>query len=589
MQPRLPHVRRSQACPFPGLLVWLCATVWSSAGSPLDILIAPKFSGQTLQGDSLRYQNAAGESFSFTRVSWLASGLALQRDDGSWLELTNQFAWFDLERQRTSWSVSDVPAGPYRSLRFDVGLGQTENHAIPSQFGAEHPLNPNLNRLHWNWQGGYVFMALEGRWRDASGRVDGWSFHFANDTNRTRITLPAALFLTNGTKMEVGLDLATLLNAPRALSFSKDGSSTHSREGDPIATALRANLPGAFSVDKVIASAASNTPKEGITRLYMPKRYTPHPFLMSAMFPIPDLPLDNPLMDERIDLGEKLFNERGLSKDGTVSCASCHDSKQALSDPRRYSIGVRGQVGTRNAMPLINLAWRTSFFWDGRAPSLRSQALMPIQDPTEMDETLEHVGKKLAAQSDYPPRFTAAFGSPEITGEKIGLAIESFLLTKTSYDSKFDRALKGAAELSVSEKRGFELFMTEYDPRREQYGADCFHCHGGPLFQSQAFANNGLDAGFSDIGRAKVTGKASDIGKFAIPSLRNVALTAPYMHDGRFKTLEEVIEHYSSGIKRSDTLDPNLAKHPDAGIGLSESDKRALVDFLRSLTDPRFQ
>ncbi len=147
-------------------------------------------------------------------------------------------------------------------------------------------------------------------------------------------------------------------------------------------------------------------------------------------------------------------------------------------------------------------------------------------------------------------------------GPRPALALEAYLLTLTSFDSKFDRALKGESQLTPEEQRGFELFMTENDSRRQQYGADCFHCHGGPLFQSQTFANNGLDANFKDKdhGRAGVTGREADSGKFATPSLRNVALTAPYMHDGRFQTLDEVITHYSSGIKRSATLDPNLAK-----------------------------
>ena len=239
-------------------------------------------------------------------------------------------------------------------------------------------------------------------------------------------------------------------------------------------------------------------------------------------------------------------------------------------------------------MPLFNLAWKTSFFWEGRAPSLRAQALMPIQDHTEMDESLTNVVAKLSARTNYPALFTAAFGSPEITTEKIGLSIESFLLTLTSFDSKFDRALRGETELTADEKRGFELFMTEYDPRREQFGADCFHCHGGALFQSQTFANNGLDSDFADAGRPKVTGKDSDKGKFSTPSLRNIALTAPYMHDGRFATLEEVVEHYSTGVKRSATLDPNLAKHPEGGIRLNKADKVALVAFLLTLTDEKY-
>ncbi len=537
---------------------------------------------------------------------------------------------------------------------------------------ADHPLNPNLNGLHWNWQGGYILLALEGRWspvaasrqsaalqnnsaallRDAATKLDGFSFHFANDTNRTRINLAAAFDLTRDTRLELDFDLAPLLNAPRPISFAKDGSSTHSREGDPIAAALKANLPGAFRMRRVGRMDAKDRAPAFAKPLYLPEKFTPYRFTMSAVFPMPDLPRDNPLIEERVALGEKLFHEPKLSRDNTVSCASCHNQRAAFTDPRRYSVGVRQQLGTRNAMPLFNLAWRNSFFWDGRAPSLRAQALMPIQDHTEMDESLTNVVAKLSAPArralpltpalspaerengiqspdketraelprradflplpegegrgegkrdmnpsgrassatapGYPTRFTAAFGLPEITPEKIGLALETFVLTLTSFDSKFDRAFRGETQLTDTEKRGFELFMTEYDPRRDQYGADCFHCHGGALFQSQTFANNGLDATFTDRGRAKITGKISDEGKFSTPSLRNIALTAPYMHDGRFTTLEEVVTHYSSGVQRSATLDPNLAKHPDGGLHLSAEDQRALVAFLKTLTDEKF-
>ena len=284
-------------------------------------------------------------------------------------------------------------------------------------------------------------------------------------------------------------------------------------------------------------------------------------------------------------MGKELFHETSLSRDGSISCASCHKAGAAFSDPRRFSAGVRQQLGVRHAMPLFNLAWKHEFFWDGRAPSLRAQTLMPIRDHAEMDESLTNAAAKLAARTRYSAAFQAAFGSTEITPEKISLALEQFLLTLTSFDSKFDRAMRGAEKMSAEEKRGFQLFSTEYNPRRGQFGADCFHCHGGALFQSQTFANNGLDAEFQDTGRAKVTGKDSDQGKFAVPSLRNVELTGPYMHDGRFATLEEAVAHYCTGIKRSATLDPNLAKHPNGGVPLTEADQKALVAFLKTLTD----
>ena len=188
---------------------------------------------------------------------------------------------------------------------------------------------------------------------------------------------------------------AALLNAPRPLSFVKDGASTHSRDGDAIAAALAANLPGAFHVRQIESSASDVSKSMAIQPLDLPEKFTPYRFQMSGTFPVPDLPRDNPLIEERVALGEKLFREPALSRDGSLSCASCHDASAAFSDPRRYSVGVRQQVGTRHAMPLFNLAWKSSFFWDGRAPSLRAQALMPIQDHTEMDEKLERVVSKL--------------------------------------------------------------------------------------------------------------------------------------------------------------------------------------------------
>jgi cytochrome c peroxidase len=623
-----------------GLLFLLVAGCLHMQAATLEFAFRHVVNGELLKLDAISQRTAAGEEFSVTRVSYLVGGVALERGDGSWLEFTNAVAWMDAQTGRTAMRLPDVPAGAYRGVRFHVGLDAALNNAPVTNHPPDHALNPNLNGLHWSWQGGYIFLALEGMWRNAAGKLDGWSFHLARDTNRVRINLAADLDLVRDARMEVDFDLAPVLNAPRPISFAKDGSSTHSRDGDPVAAALVANLPGAFRVRRI--EAREVVQNGAVTKpLFMPGKFTPYPFQMSAVFPMPDLPRDNPLIIERVALGEKLFHETALSKDGTISCASCHEMKAAFADPRRFSLGVRNQAGTRNAMPLFNLAWKSTFFWDGRAPSLRAQALMPIQDHVEMDESLTNVVAKLslasgfspvsgggtagatapavtpggktvetvspvrtpdtrlkpganesglvAPGSGYPARFSAAFGSPEITAEKIGLAIEAFVLTLTSFDSKFDRAFRGEAQLSDEEKRGFELFMTEFDPRREQYGADCFHCHGGALFQSQTFANNGLDAAFADRGRARVTGRPGDEGKFSTPSLRNIALTAPYMHDGRFATLEEVVEHYSSGVKRSTTLDPNLAKHPDGGLRLSKQDKAALVAFLNTLTDEKYE
>ncbi len=559
--------------------------------SSLQISVRHTFAGEPLQMDSLRYKNAPGETLSIARVSYLLSGFALEKESGAWLEVTNQYAWIDAGARRESIRLEAIPEGSYRAIRFYIGPGAAANHADPAKFPADHALNPNLNGLHWNWQGGYIFLALEGLFRTAPGHaLGGFAYHFARYPNRVPIVMSGRFDLSHDVVAQIDFDLGRLLNAPRPLSFVNDGSSTHSREGDPIAAAMAANLQGAFNIRQIGSATSAVSKAEIVKPLYLPEKFTPFAFKMSGSFPVPGLPRDNPLIEERVALGQKLFNETALSRDGSLSCASCHRIANAFSDPRRFSLGVREQTGARQAMPLFNLAWKSSFFWDGRAPSLRAQALIPIQDHAEMDESLTNVVAKLAGKISYGEAFESAFGSREITSEKIGLALEQFMLTLTSYDSKFDRALNGQTSLTTNEQRGFELFMTEYEPRTDRYGADCFHCHGGPLFSDHQFHNNGLDAKHeSDPGRSRVTQNDADRGKFSTPSLRNIELTAPYMHDGRFATLEEVIGHYSRGVNRSASLDPNLAKHPDGGLQLSAGDKTALVAFLKTLTDEKYK
>lgn len=567
------------------VLAFVITATSVASGATLEIALRHTFHGEPLMLDSLRYANSAGETMSFTRLSYLLSGFALEGDNGTWIELPEQQAWIDAARRRASLRLDGVPAGKYRALRFHVGPDAAANAGDPAKLAANHPLNPNLNGLHWGWQGGYIFLAVEGRYRVAAAEPAGYVHHLARDPNRTRVSLAAELDLRHDSVAILDFDLGTLFNAPRPLSFANDGNATHSREGDRIAAALVANLPGAFRVNRMVSSAPEISNPSPVQPIDLPARFTPYRFTMSGSFPVPDLPRDNPLIEERVALGEALFHEGALSRDGSLSCASCHQSEAAFSDSNRFSTGIDGRSGNRNTMPLFNLAWKSSFFWDGRAPSLRTQVLMPITDHAEMDESIDRVCAKLAAKSGFPPRFAAAFGTPGINAEKIGLALEQFLLTLTSYDAKFDRSLRGKATFTDDERRGFELFMTEYDPRTGQRGADCFHCHGGPLFSDHQFHNNGLAADDGDSGRQRVTGLETDRGKFSTPSLRNLSRTAPYMHDGRFATLEETVAHYSSGIHRSATLDPNLAKHPEGGLQLSPADQRALVAFLKTLTE----
>lgn len=317
---------------------------------------------------------------------------------------------------------------------------------------------------------------------------------------------------------------------------------------------------------------------------------TPY-FLEYGRLPVPNLPSDNSLTVQGVKLGRMLFYEQMLSKDGTQSCASCHRQLDGFSDTSQFSLGVEGLEGTRQAMPIFNMAWHSNeFLWDGSASTLREQSLKPIQDPLEMNETLDNVVNKLKATQLYTDQFIRAFGSEEITSEKMSLAMEQFMLSIVSIDSKYDRSVQGTIQLSESEERGRLLFETEYNPFfPDMSGADCAHCHGGINFENDQFMNNGLDSdiGFSDIGREEVTGNAADRAKFKVPSLRNVALTPPYMHDGRFKTLEEVVDHYDKHLKESSTIDPALLQvTSNGGLKLTDQDKIDLVNFMKSLSDP---
>ncbi len=310
--------------------------------------------------------------------------------------------------------------------------------------------------------------------------------------------------------------------------------------------------------------------------------------LQIGAFPAPVF-ADNVPTNAGVLLGRMLFYEKLLSKNNTQSCASCHLQSHGFTDTARFSLGVEGKRGGRQAMSVFNTAWHsTGFFWDGRSTLLRHQSLMPIQDPLEMNETLDNVVTKISAKKEYKEQFLKAFGTNEINAEKISLALEQFMNSIISNQSKYDKFLAGSATLSESEERGRKLFFTEYNEFfPAQSGADCAHCHSGFNFSNNAYRNNGLDlaSDIVDIGREKVTQNPADKGKFKVTSLRNVSLTAPYMHDGRFGTLEEVIDHYNNGIKQSPSLDPALQATIGTGLRLTEQNKADLVAFLNCLSD----
>jgi cytochrome c peroxidase len=334
----------------------------------------------------------------------------------------------------------------------------------------------------------------------------------------------------------------------------------------------------------LLACSGSNADGEDI--------YTPIPVsldippLFAQQILPPLIPSDNPLTEEGIALGKRLFFDRRLSRNNAKSCASCHNPNNAFSDITQFSAGVQGQVGTRNAMPLFNLAWNFNdrFAWDGKELGLERQALEPVKNPIEMHSNWTEVAEKLQQDAQYPTLFLQAFGTSTIDSTLVTKAIAQFERTLISGNSKFDQYLLGNVDLTPQELNGFNVFLSEEK-------GDCFHCHGtgsNPLWTDNEFHNNGLDATFTDLGLGAVTGDPNDNAKFKTPSLRNLAFTAPYMHDGRFNTLEEVINFYSEGLQNSPTIDPLMKSVNEGGVQLSPQDKADLKAFLLTLTDHSF-
>lgn len=321
---------------------------------------------------------------------------------------------------------------------------------------------------------------------------------------------------------------------------------------------------------------------------YAPRAYT---FDLPEWMPTPIIPPDNPMTVEGVELGRMLFYDPILSRDSSLSCAGCHLPALSFTDGKAVSRGIRGLPGTRSAMALVNLAFNPQgFFWDGRSSTLEEQALIPIEDHLEMDDDWENVEEKLRRHPDYPRLFRGAFGierRSELTRELAVKAIAQFERTLISAYSRYDRVIWERQGFPTdAEQRGIALFFIEDNQDVSHPG--CSHCHFNPLFTDNAFRNNGLDSvaslsDFVDLGRGGANNNLYDNGKFRVPTLRNIALTAPYMHDGRFATLEEVLDSYSQGGHGVINEDPNIRP-----FTLSEREKQDLIAFLNMLTDTSF-
>ncbi len=294
------------------------------------------------------------------------------------------------------------------------------------------------------------------------------------------------------------------------------------------------------------------------------------------------MPVDeeNPLTKEGVALGRRLFYDKRLSTNNTLSCGSCHQQKHAFADNRQFSLGVHDSLGIINTMPLFNMGWARSFFWDGREPSLREQVNEPVINRIEMASTWGGVLQKLQQDKDYPKMFKKVFGTDQITSALVAKALTQFELTLVSFNTRFDKYyFDGQADvLTPQEERGLDIFFG--------YGG-CNHCHSDVLLTDNFFRNNGLDLK-PQPGLYNTTGKETDRGRVKVPSLRNIALTAPYMHDGRFKTLDEVLDFYSTGIQQKS---PNIDEHMvpfGKGLYLTSDQKADVIAFLHTLTDSSF-
>lgn len=300
---------------------------------------------------------------------------------------------------------------------------------------------------------------------------------------------------------------------------------------------------------------------------------------------LPDLAQDISLnypTKKGFELGRKLFYDGRLSRDGTVSCAFCHEQASAFTHHGHdFSHGIDNLIGNRNAPAIQNLAFQTDYFYDGASNSLEMISIVPIHNPVEMDETLPNIVQKLKQDPAYVKLFSQAFDNGEITTGNMLKALGQFMTMMVSSNSRYDKYVRNESggNLNAQELQGLSLFQSK-----------CASCHATDLFTDNSFKNNGLppNPNLNDLGREVVTGFESDRYKFKVPSLRNIELTAPYMHDGRFGSLQSVLNFYTNGVSHSETLDPILNQNGALGIQISASEKEAIIAFLKTLTDEEY-
>lgn len=279
------------------------------------------------------------------------------------------------------------------------------------------------------------------------------------------------------------------------------------------------------------------------------------------------------------ELGRKLFFDPLLSIDNTISCGSCHKQQYAFADiPVAFSSGVNGLKGRRHTPAIFNMAWNKSFMWDGGVNHLEVMPLAPLTNPVEMGESIGHIIYKLNRHKDYPSLFKKVFSRDSIDDQQMFWALAQYMSNLVSATSKYDDVYRGKTSFTQEELEGYMLFKN-----------NCATCHAEPLLTDYSFRNNGIDTVYTaDSGRYRISQLSQDWGAFKVPTLRNIAVTAPYMHDGRFATLQQVLQHYATGVKSSATVSPLLIKNGTPGLQLNTEEQQKIIAFLQTLTDYKF-
>jgi len=575
--------------------------------------------GQPVQFDTLIYKNIAGNRFEINQVQYFISEVTIHKASGEKILLSPDRNWHYVDKdipKTLTWYLTDkIEAGVYDSISFTFGLSKNNNKSFKFR-------NPPENLMAWPdvLGGGYHYMKINLKYLNHNGELSNFNCHLGTGQVRNNkgnitsfiqnsfcITLPNSSFVQNNSEtkeVQLIMNLENWFNGANKIDFNNYGGIMDKQE---VMKSFCENGAHVFSV-----AGTSGIVKDSWSQ--------PKPYLINIpLFPDSlNIPADNPMTNEGVELGRYLFYDGRMSghtnKKKLMSCASCHRQEHAFECGINHPLykdghphGLSGKPTPHTMLPLINLVWvNEGYMWNGSInknnnklgsdaygvpaelpyhyKNIESFVWMSIVAPHEMNGSIKKTVRAIQKIPMYSSMFKRAFGSDSVTIDRISKAIAQFVRSLVSFNSKFDRFMDGKAVLSNSEKNGLYIFSTER--------GDCFHCHGSPaipLWTTNLFMNNAKDINFNEPGdRYSVTGNPKDRGKYRVPTLRNIEFTAPYMHDGRFKTLDEVLDFYNSGLKRSPYVDPLMINMNHGGIHLPQKDIDDLKAFLKTLSDSSF-